>query len=505
MGDLRERLADAVADERPRKHAPGLVRRSLRNHRRRQRLAAGFLGTLVAAGVVWMTVVGFADRRAAPRPDVGSTEFLDLSRLERVWSADVPGTAFESIGNIVSDEANVYVGTTQGAVAYPKACATDPCPPAWELHVAPGGSESSHWRTAWIAAGDGVVVAALEGRLAVVAADCRSDGGVCSPLWGAEAPKSSNGFTGPLMGGGVVRAVVGYNEAPDQRVDVIAFDADCRRDGGTCEPAWTADGGVGTIYSPGTFVNGVFYQQVGLRMTGFAANCSSDGGTCQPDLSITSDGAPNDQTGTFYGPALGEGEVIFVAGTGVLTSYTEHCGTECRPRWVGRVADYLEAYPVTAGNVVMTSGPSNVTAFPVGCGQDGRECEPAWRAELGRYVSVEYADDRFVIAASRFRKPGVFVIPTGCARECRPSWSVTDLGRVYGVTSDGQTVFVATSDRILGYPLDCSDPCSAMWSGEVTGETWGLIVGDRRLVAASRTGGDATTGVRLTAFSSGET
>jgi hypothetical protein len=500
MTDLRDRLAAAVKDESPRRGSPDLIRRSLLNRRRRERVAAAFVGVLVAIGVVWVLIVGSVGR-IAPRP-VSGTEPLDLSRLQRVWSADVPDTTFPVIANVESDERNVYVPTTYGAIAYPKACA-DPCRPVWELRVG-GGPSDGRGREAWIGVGDGVVAATLDGRLAVVDADCRSDGGVCEPMWVAEPPAGSSGYHEPLVGAGVVRVFLTANEMPDQQVTIVGFPSACHADGGSCEPSWTADAGVGTIYTPGSLVNGVFYQQVGTRMTAVAAACGSGGAACTLDLVVASDGDPSDQSSSFYGPVAADGEVIFVAGTGDLVSYAEHCGESCELRWVGPVADYLEAFPTAAGDLVMTSGPSNVTAFSVGCGRDGRECEPAWRAELGQYAPVEYADDRFVIAASRFRKPGVFVIPTGCASECRPSWSVTDVGQVYGVTSDGRTVFVATIDAILGYPLDCSDPCNAVWSGEVTGETWGLIVDDERLIAASRTGGDAATGLRLTAFSTGE-
>lgn len=497
MRDLPERLADAVADEGPRDHSPERVRQSLRLHRRRQRLTAGVLGVVVAAGVVWMTAVGFTDRRTAPPSGAGSSEFLDLPRLERVWSAEVADTAFSTIGGTLADEANVYVSTTQGVIAYPKACETDPCDPAWELRLA--ADAPSPWMTASIAVGDGVVVAMVDGRMEVAAADCRSDGGLCSPLWVAGAPKGTNGYRSALVGDGIVLAALSAGEDTSHHIQFVAFAARCRSDGGSCDPTWTGDGGVGTLYSPGTFVNGTFYQQVGPRMVGFAADCASDGRPCPPDLVITSEGSPNNQSSSFYGPIAGDDEVIFVAGTGEVLSYPEHCGSDCRPRWVGQVADYLEAYPTRAGAVVMTSSASGVTAFPLACRNDGGRCEVAWHADLNRYTPVEYADERFVVAVSHFRDQAVFVIPTDCERHCAPLWTLESIGPIYGVASDGRSLLVATKDEILGFPLECLDPCTPIWRADITGETWVLLV-DGGLVAASRTGGDIDTGLRLTGF-----
>jgi hypothetical protein len=496
MDDLRELLAEAVADERPREHSPDLVRRSLRDHRRRQRLTAGFVGSLVAAGVIWMTVVGLTDRRAAPRPDVGSTGALDLSHLERLWSADVPASPFSGV---LADDRNVYVGTTRGVIAYPKACRTDPCQPVWELHVTDDASELSPWQSVTFVAGDGVVVAMFDGRLVVASADCRRDGGVCAPLWIAEAPPGTNGYHSALVGNGVVLAALGQGESPKHHVEFVAFEVRCRSDGGSCDPTWHADGGVGTLYSPGTFVNGVFYQQVGLRMQGFAANCNSDGGSCRPDLVIKSEGSQTNETGSLYGPVLGDGEVIFVAGTGEVASYAEHCRADCRPLWVGPVADFLDVSPTSGGNIVTASDGSGVTAFPIGCRHDGGQCDPAWHAELNRYAPVAYADDRFVVAASHLRAPALYVIPTTCSSNCRPTWSLEDVGTIYGVASDGESLFAAVKGEILAYPLECQHPCQPIWRGDALGETWELIL-DGGLIAASRTGDDLEAGLTLTAF-----
>ncbi len=90
---------------------------------------------------------------------------------------------------------------------------------------------------------------------------------------------------------------------------------------------------------------------------------------------------------------------------------------------------------------------------------------------------------------------------TNCPADCRPVWSVTDLVEFYGVASDGRRVFVATKDAILGYPLECEDPCAPAWRGEVSGESWDLILDATSLVAASQTGDDVEVGLRLSAFS----
>jgi hypothetical protein len=501
MDDLREALRTSVEDEFPDRLDLGAIRASSRRRLTRQRVMAATLGVVLAAAAVWIAVLGLG-ASDGPRPDRRPAGPLDVGSLRRSWSSTVEGTGFPSIASVFADDERIYVPTSSGIVAYPISCG-DPCTPAWTVEFA---GPSTPGRSVEIAVGEGVVAATLEGRLLVVASDCMVDGGECTPLWRADPPGSAR-FFGPSIGGGLVKVTTGQGEMPNHHVWATAFPSRCRDDGGPCDPTWTGDLGVGVAYLPGVFLDGVFYQQVGMRVTGFAVDCASSGEACTPDLVIDAAGDANNQSSSVYGPISGDGELIFVFGTGDVRSYPAHCGDACNVRWRGPVADYLEAYPTSAGALVLVSGPSGITAFPKGCASDGRTCDPIWETDMDRYVSVAHADEAWVVAVDHFDQTGVFVFSMPCTRACQPQWSLADVGpRIYGVTTDGRTLFVALRDEIIGYPLDCANPCAPVWRGAVSGETWFLAVRGRQLIAASRTDelGEGVTfdEILLTVFSS---
>ncbi|HEV8682605.1 MAG TPA: hypothetical protein VGS09_07510 [Actinomycetota bacterium] len=497
MDDVGEVLRRAIAAEMPQPSGLERVHRTARHRRIRQRIGSGIVAALVALAGLALAIETF-DRLDQPERRSGDERLgsqpLDVSILEPAWTAEVSEGSW--VSGVLQDSSRILVPTTTGAVAFPKDC-EDPCQPLWTLEM-PG--TSGVFDDTELVVDDGVVVAVAGGGVAVVESDCRTDGGSCQPLWRAEPPARSNGYLAPVVGDGVVRVLWGMGEMPDHHVRAAAFPTRCRTDGGTCAPTWTAELGVGTAHVPGKALNGVFYQQVGPRMLGFRADCGTGGATCGPDFVIEATRDQSTQAGSLYGPVGRAGELVVSSGDGNLYAYGEHCGTSCSPLWVGPVADYLEGFPVLAGDLVVVSSGNGLTAFPLGCGSGGERCEPRWTAPLERYSSVGYADERVVVAADHFRRGTIVVFPTDCSGDCAPLWSAPANGEVHGVASDGTTVFAAfPGQEIRGYPLDCSDPCAPVWGGQVRGDVWWILLDSEQLVAAGRLG-ELMPGVALTVF-----
>jgi hypothetical protein len=452
------------------------------------------LVTLVGLAFAIETFGRVAREEQRPGNERLSSEPLDVSALGPGWAADIPEGSW--FFGILQDSSRIFVPTTTGVVAFSKEC-EDPCRPLWTLDVPGRGSPNDHTE---LAVGDGVVAAATGGTVVVVESGCRTDGGACEPLWRAQPPEGSNGYRSPLIEDGVVRVVWSAGEMPGHHVAAAAFPARCRTGGGECVPLWTAELGIGTLYAPGAALNGVFYQQVGARMLGFRADCGIGGAACEPDFAIEALGDQSTQAGSLYGPVGRGGELVVSSGDGNLYAYGEHCGSSCSPLWVGPVADYLESFPVLAGNLVVVSAGNGLTAFALGCGSGGEQCEPRWTTPLEDYAPVAYADARVVVAADHFREGSIVAIPTDCSSHCAPLWSAPVNGEVYGVASDGKTVFAAFSgQRIRGYPIDCSDPCTPIWDGQVRGQVWWILLDGERLIAAGRVG-ELMTGLALTVF-----
>jgi hypothetical protein len=490
MDDLRQVLLQAVAPVEPSPDGLERVRHSVKQRRIRQRISAGVVGLTLAAGAISYAILALQeDPIGRPEP---------AASLVPTWTAEIrdPAVAYP---NVVQDDDQVYVGTADGAVSFTKTC-DDPCTPVWKADVLSGKSAHQSGARTFFALGEGVVAISVEGHLAVFATDCRSDGGKCDPLWTAEPPESG-AYSVPAISEGIVKVAAGTGDAPKHYVTAVGFEANCRSDGGVCEPAWTGDLGVGTQYYPAVTVDGVFYQQVGRSLVGFAADCRSDGGACEPDFQIPAEGDQSTGVGNLYGPAdIGE-ELVFVSGSGNIYAYAEHCGTACSPTWMAPVGGFLDTYPVSAGNVALIQARSGIVAFAAGCRSDGGACDPRWRFDRRSWVA--YADERVVIAEDRSQQGGAVVaLDPSCEGECTPLWSSQPEGELRAVASDGRTVFAGlTNGKIFAYPVDCSNPCAPIWQSRVTGDPMSFLIDDAHLiVVAPSEGSGPTSSLTLYAF-----
>ena len=475
MDDLRQVLHQAVTPVEPSPDGLERVRHSVKRRRIRQRITAGVVGLTLAAGAISVAILALQED-PADRPG-------PLSALVPTWRAEIRDPAMDA--EVLQDGDRVYVPTAQGAVAFAKAC-DDPCKPIWKanlLHKAPERPSLG----AHIAVGDGVVAISLEGHFAVFAAECRTDGGPCEPLWRADPRVVGKGYAPPAISDGVVK-IDGPREEPGNHVTVVAFEVGCRRDGGVCTPTWTADLGTGTAYYPAPAVDGVFYQQVGRSVLGFAAHCRSDGGACMPDFEIPARGNQSTGVGSLYGPVDIGDELVLVSGGGNIFAYAEHCGRSCSPLWMTPMGGFLDTFPVSAGDVALVQARSGIVAFGASCRSDGGRCEPRWTFALDSYSPISYTDDRVVILADRSREGGarVIALDPSCEGECLPLWSATIQGELQSVASDGLTVFAGLAGgEILGYPVDCSDPCAPVWRADVSGDRFSLLISSGRLIVTT--------------------
>jgi hypothetical protein len=182
--------------------------------------------------------------------------------------------------------------------------------------------------------------------------------------------------------------------------------------------------------------------------------------------------------------------------------YAPHCGTSCTPLWVGAASDYIEARPILQGDVVYVATSSGIVGFPLHC---QGQCLPTMRADLGRYVSIEVADDDGLVAASHFgRHQGVVVVPADCGDPCAPAWETSSGGDVYGVSADASSVVVGTfSGSIVLYPRRCSDGCAPTQRQSVGGDAWWLFERGGRVIVGARGAGATSTPVTLSVFQIG--
>jgi hypothetical protein len=492
MDDLRQTFHQAVEPLEPPEGGLERVRHSVRQRRLRQRISAGVVGLTLAAGAISYAILALQEDPVAP-PEPAAA-------LELTWTAEVRDAAIYP--DVKQDAERIYVPTAEGAVAFAKAC-DDPCTPVWEADLLGGRSTSRFGSDTSLAVGDGVVAISVEGHLAVFATDCRSDGGKCDPLWTAEPPASGSAYSVPAISEGIVKVAAGTGDAPKHYVTAVGFEANCRSDGGVCEPAWTGDLGVGTQYYPAVTVDGVFYQQVGRSLVGFAAHCRSDGGFCEPDFEMPARGDQSTGVGNLYGPADIGGELVFVSGGGKIYAFAEHCGRACSPLWISPLGSFLDTYPVSAGQVALVQARSGIVAFGAGCRSDGGTCEPRWTFAADSRPFIAYADQRVVIASVHRKGGGVVALDAACEGECAPLWSAVTEGEIQALASNGRVVFAGfPRGRILGYPVDCSDPCAPIWRARVPSGQSSFLLSNERLIVATQDADELglTTSLTVRAF-----
>lgn len=374
------------------------------------------------------------------------------------WRAEIPD-ATTPWGPVFAN-GDVYVPTTTGLIAFPRACG-DPCDSRWVTSLRED-------RTGYqVTASGGFVTAAGERRFHVFDARCAADGAICRPRWSVDGRAMSAHVVGASL-------VTTFSKAAGIRVAVYPLGC-----ADVCAPTWSRLlRGSYPSYGDPVLAAGSLYVRRGAVVYGVSVGCAH-GGEC--DVSLRVGHVPD---ATF--PAVSAGRVIF--GTGrdggtELAAYPAGCGHDCEPSWTADAGGYVESAPEVAGDLIVTWSKGRVVAFPIACSDP---CSPAWIGATKPYAIVHHADEEHVVAVSHFRNPAVYAFPTICSTTCEPTWvrRFADDVEPYGADVDDGRLFLAFTGRILAYDLGTG---ARSWRGTLdTGAGWWVDVGRRSLVVGLR-------------------
>jgi len=355
----------------------------------------------------------------------------------------------------------VAVGVGRGVVVFPRRCGPD-CEPLWhsELH---GGRSRMHE----VAAGGGVVVATDgEDRLAVFPADCRTDGGACEPTWTAEGR-----FLQPTLHDDAIVALI----SDRRRAGLAVFPVSCDD---PCTPTftWTRRRESWLLVDI-VIANDVAYFVMNPRLYGVSLGCAS-GGACELVFRAHRGDAPTT-------PAVVGGRIIFTSGAEPteVAAFDEGCALPCEPAWTA-TTEYSEVAPDVGPGLAFTTSRGLITAWPADCTD---RCAAAWTARMRGGPHVEYVTDRWVVAMSHGDRR-VAVFPVDCDDPCRPRWSRRFRRQMYAASGIGNDVAFTLHRRVLGFPLWCGASCGPAWRGRLPkGEPWWPDTGHSAVVVYART------------------
>ncbi len=334
----------------------------------------------------------------------------------------------------------------RGVAVFPRTCPAD-CEPLWRSDL-PGAGFHGYQ----VAVGAGVVVASDGERLlAVFPADCRTDGGVCEPTWTAEGR-----LLQPTIHEDAVLALISEGDRAGLAVFPLSCDDPC-----TPTFTWTRER-LSWLLVDIVIANDVAYFVMNPRLYGLSLGCAS-GGAC--GLAFRARRGDNPTT-----PAVVDGRIVFTSGEvpREVVAYDEGCALPCDPVWTATTA-FNDSPPVPGPGIVFTTSRDSLAAWTVDCTDP---CEPAWTARMPGVSSIEHVTDRWAVAIS----PGdrrVAVFPVDCSSRCRPEWSERFRRRAYAVSGVGNDFVVTLAERVVGFPLWCGARCDPAWRGRLPGgEPW---------------------------------
>lgn len=456
MAELPDRLSGAVDGTKPRWSSAEDVRRASQRRRMRSRLLAGGVAVAVAIAGVAVTLNALRTVDASDQPRSGAA--LDVAALEYAWTADMSvadPVSLEIMPPMGVDATSVYVADDRGVTAYPKGC-TDPCAALWH-----GVAESSEPREIQMAVGDGVVFVSSERSLVAFDANCAADGSTCAPKWRAEFPSAVT-LVGLQASGRNARVMysLGGNENRNG-VNAAIFSADACDDAAPCEPIATVALGPGTMSTPGSVIDGVFYQHVGTTLTGIRPGpCGRP--VCEPSFVVQASAGELAAAGEYLAP-VGFGDAVVVSLGGEVRAYPRNCSPSCSPLWIGDAGESIEGQePVVSGGTVAVTAGKRVVAFGPGCPSDGSACRPAWVGVVEERGSLSGDDSGIVL--DPYREGSIAAFAPGCRGACRPAWVVDPKGATsLWAIAEGHA-FVQIGERLGAYPMGCEGFCEPVWS-----------------------------------------
>ena len=313
---------------------------------------------------------------------------------------------------------------------------------------------------------DGVLYVS-NGGLHAYPANCRDDGGTCSPLWHADSSYAD--WSSPAVSRGVVyiQGVGG----------LFAYEVGCRNDGGLCSPLWS-DLSSDAAYTSPTVADGRLYvvTSSGYLKAYDTTTCATSGGTCSPVWIAPLNGEAHSS------PAVADG-IVYVGGAdNHLYAFKTNCannGASCAPVWGADVHAFMYTSPaVSGGTVYVTTSEGKLFAFPTNCRNGDGTCSPLWRARMPTEIHSSVAvTDTTIFAASGHR---VYAFAVGCAtdgRRCDPLWRSVKTGVGGGFASSPAVangiVFIGSQENyqssgfLLAYPANCGTggaTCAPAWT-----------------------------------------
>jgi outer membrane protein assembly factor BamB len=356
-------------------------------------------------------------------------------------------------------------------------------------------------RAAIVAVADGVVLAVtdpedlpngIEPEVSAYPVACDAS---CAPLWHAPVDAPGLAPAGPLVRDGVVY-VAG--------ADLSAFPLHCRTDGGVCTPLWRAAVPGGATQPVADDAN-VYVGSMDGRVYGFPLDCSPPHGRCSARWVSRPQHLPLLASEVVDGRLL-----VSVAATGNLPhlnrlfAFDASCSTPCAPSEVGDVpGQRFVSMPVVSDGVMyvgtaVNGGEGALMAYDVACGLSP-SCR-LWSLEEHEALNIPrpVVGDGAVVTAARFTTHRIRAYVAGAEETDDPVWTaccVFDISDALPVIEDGLVYVPSLTGGVAVYPVACRTPfCEPVWEWPGTrplgsaGAT-ALAVGDGVLIAADRADG----------------
>jgi outer membrane protein assembly factor BamB len=171
-----------------------------------------------------------------------------------------------------------------------------------------------------LAVAGGKVFATFSNGLYAFPVNCS---GRCAPAWHATAPTPDGIMSSAVVDSGLVLVKTWASPTAGH---VLAFDPDCRSDGGACEPTWSAiDHGWGDVVA----AEGVVYSTsyVDGSVDAFSVTCAQ-ASSCDPVWEAGNLGTP--VSGPAY-PSARNGLLFVPTEAGVLHVLPSSCPSTCEP------------------------------------------------------------------------------------------------------------------------------------------------------------------------------
>ncbi|MGH2650771.1 MAG: hypothetical protein ACRDHK_06110, partial [Actinomycetota bacterium] len=241
-----------------------------------------------------------------------------------------------------------------------------------------------------------------------------------------------------------------------------------------CVPVWSldvaeVDGEVGQPMTTLALGDGVLAVNVAGRLAVVATDCGDGGSACQPLWLVD----PIPGTSGYVGPVIADGVIKVTTNEGdapdnrhTAVAFEIHCredGGECSPLWRAELGSGAAHVPgVAVGGVFYQQIGTRMLGFLARCRTDGGTCEPDFVVESTGDPQSQQSDlygpilhDATLVLASG--EGTVAGYPEHCATSCEPRWTTPVADYLEGDPFVARDVgVVAHEGGVTAVPLSCS-------------------------------------------------